>query len=175
MSPAVIAIIVLVAAKLARLTDGRDAWPWAICGVVAAITAGTGTEVAFLFVGAGTLILLWDAPPSWLPLRTAAGLLGFPSPLGLVPAAVGSGTLLALFLFFRQGGAFVFGSGLAIVPFLREGVVSEQHWLTERQFLDAVAVGLITPGPGVCSRQPVGRLGGCTRRLETTGSPEARS
>src|SRR5215469_16105867 len=75
-SPAVIAIIVLAAAKLARLTDGKDARLWIISAVVAAITAGTGTEVAFLFVGAGILILLWDAPPRWRPWRSAAGLLG---------------------------------------------------------------------------------------------------
>ena len=157
-SPAVIAIIVLAAAKLARLTDRRDVRLWIISGVVAAITAGTGTEVAFLFVGAGILILLWDAPPRWLPWRSAAGLLGLPLPLGLLPAAVGSGTLLALFLFFLKAGAFIFGSGLAIVPFLREGVVSQQHWLTERQFLDAVAVGLITPGPVVITAVFIGYL-----------------
>jgi chromate transporter len=157
-SPAVIAIIVLAAAKLARLTDGREARLWIISAVVAAITAGTGTEVAFLFVGAGILILLWDARPGWLPWRSATGLLGLPSPLGLLPAAVGSGTLLALFLFFLKAGVFIFGSGLAIVPFLREGVVAQQHWLTERQFLDAVAVGLITPGPVVITAVFIGYL-----------------
>ncbi len=160
-SPAVIAIIALAAAKLARLTDGRDARLWVISAVVAAITAGTGTEVAFLFVGAGVVIMLRDAPPRWLPRlpwRTASALLSLPSPLGLLPAAVGSGVLLALFLFFLKAGAFIFGSGLAIVPFLREGVVSQQHWLTERQFLDAVAVGLITPGPVVITAVFIGYL-----------------
>ena len=102
---------------LARLTDRRDVRLWIISGVVAAITAGTGTEVAFLFLGAGILILFWDAPP-W---RSATGLLGLPSLLGLLPTAVGSGTLLALFLFFLKAGAFIFGSGLAVVRFLREG------------------------------------------------------
>ncbi len=161
MSPAVIAIIALATAKLARLTDGRDARLWVISAVVAAITAGTGTEVAFLFVGAGVVIMLRDAPPRWLPRlpwRTASGLLGLPSPLGLLPAAAGSGVLLALFLFFLKAGAFIFGSGLAIVPFLREGVVSQQHWLTERRFLDAVAVGLITPGPVVITAVFIGYL-----------------
>lgn len=160
-SPAVIAIIVLAAARLARLTDARDARLWAISAVVAAITAGTGTEVAFLFVGAGIVIMLWDAPPGWLPRlpwRAATGLLGLPLPLGLLPAAAGSATLVALFLFFLKAGAFIFGSGLAIVPFLREGVVSQQHWLTERQFLDAVAVGLITPGPVVITAVFIGYL-----------------
>src|SRR5215469_7345876 len=99
-SPAVIAIVVLAAIKLARLTDGRDARLWVISAAVAAITAGTGTEVAFLFVGAGLVIMLWDAPPRWLPWRTASGLLGLPSSLGVLPAATGSSVLLALFVFF---------------------------------------------------------------------------
>ncbi len=157
-SPAVIAIIVLAAWKLARLTDGGDVRLWVISAVVGAITAGTGTEIAYLFLAAGLLIMLWDAPPRWLPWRSAAGLLGLPAPLGAAAAGAGAGTLLALFLFFLKAGAFIFGSGLAIVPFLREGVVHQQHWLTERQFLDAVAVGLITPGPVVITAVFIGYL-----------------
>src|ERR1700693_4342857 len=57
-------------------------------------------------------------------------------------------TVGLLFLFFLKAGAFVFGSGLAIVPFLYGGVVGKFHWLTERQFVDAGAVGIIMPGPG---------------------------
>jgi len=71
---------------------------------------------------------------------------------------VSLGTQTALFLFFLKAGAFIFGSGLAIVPFLREGVVNEHHWLTEAQFLDAVAVGLITPGPVVITATFIGYL-----------------
>ena len=102
--------------------------------------------------------MLWDAPPGWLRWPRASALLGLPSWLGALPAAAGSATLVALFLFFFKAGAFIFGSGLAIVPFLREGVVSQQHWLTERQFLDAVAVGLITPGPIVITAVFIGYL-----------------
>jgi chromate transporter len=102
--------------------------------------------------------MLWDAPPRWLRWRTASALSGLPSWLGALHTLAGSATLLALFLFFLKAGAFIFGSGLAIVPFLREGVVSEQHWLTERQFLDAVAVGLITPGPIVITAVFIGYL-----------------
>jgi chromate transporter len=69
-----------------------------------------------------------------------------------------AGTLLSLGLFFLKAGAFIFGSGLAIVPFLREGVVSQHHWLTEGQFLDAVAIGLITPGPVVITAAFIGYL-----------------
>src|SRR5207247_9445573 len=70
------------------------------------------------------------------------------------------GTVIALALFFAKAGAFIFGSGLAIVPFLREGVVDQHHWLTERQFLDAVAMGLITPGPVVITAAVIGYLVG---------------
>ena len=75
-------------------------------------------------------------------------------------AAASAATLLALFLFFLKAGAFIFGSGLAIVPFLHQGVVLENHWLSERQFLDAVAVGLITPGPVVITAVFIGYLVG---------------
>lgn len=162
-APAAIAIIVLASVKLARLTDSRDARLWVISALVAAITAGTGTEVAFLFIGAGLVIMVWDAPPGWLPRlpwRGAVGLFGLPLPVGALPVVAGAGTLVALFLFFLEAGAFIFGSGLAIVPFLRAGVVSQQHWLTERQFLDAVAVGLITPGPIVITAVFIGYLVG---------------
>jgi chromate transporter len=78
--------------------------------------------------------------------------------LGIVGSIVTLPTLLALGTFFIKAGAFTFGSGLAIVPFLHQGVVLEHHWLTERQFLDAVAVGIITPGPVVITAAFVGYL-----------------
>src|SRR5205807_1544878 len=74
--------------------------------------------------------------------------------------AASGGTQVALGLFFLKAGAFIFGSGLAIVPFLREGVVHQHHWLSERQFLDAVAMGLITPGPVVITATFIGYLVG---------------
>ncbi len=65
-------------------------------------------------------------------------------------AWIGSGaSFLTLSLFFVKAGAFTFGSGLAIVPFLNEGLVQDHRWLTEREFVDAVAMGLISPGPVV--------------------------
>src|ERR1700686_2326394 len=67
-------------------------------------------------------------------------------------------TVGLLFLFFLKAGAFVFGSGLAIVPFLYGGVVGKFHWLTERQFVDAVAVAMITPGPVVITAGFIGYL-----------------
>lgn len=158
-SPAVIAIIVLAAWKLARLTDAKDWRLWAISLVVSVVTAATGTEVALLIIAGGLLILFWDAPPGWMPWRKAASLLAAPfQALPLLGSVAGVSVLLALFLFFLKAGAFIFGSGLAIVPFLRQGVVLDNHWLTEHQFLDAVAVGLITPGPVVITAVFIGYL-----------------
>jgi chromate transporter len=159
-APAVMAIIALAAVKLARLTDGRDWRMWVISALVMLVTVATGAEIALLFIGAGLVMILLDAPPRFvrqgvwgllvLPSKTAAAALG----------AATAGTQLALFLFFLKAGAFIFGSGLAIVPFLREGVVNQHHWLTQSQFVDAVAVGLITPGPVVITATFIGYLVG---------------
>ena len=71
----------------------------------------------------------------------------------------GSQDLLAqILLFFTKAGAFVFGSGLAIIPFLQQGVVQQFGWLNEHQFLDAVAVAMITPGPVVITVAFIGFL-----------------
>src|SRR6266540_3772859 len=164
-APGVMAIITIAAVKLARLTNHRDPRLWAISLLVGAVTAITGAEIAVLFIAAGLVMIALDAPPKLPPRpwhrRPAAA--GLPLPpastaaLGLGTIA-GGGTLLALALFFGKAGAFIFGSGLAIVPFLREGVVHQHHWLTERQFLDAVAMGLITPGPVVITAAFIGYL-----------------
>jgi len=158
-APVVIAIIVLAAVKLAQLTDGSDLRLWAISAIVMVVTAATESEVALLFIGGGLVMLLWEAPPGWLRQRSPALLIGFPVS-GIVLTGASAGTLVALFLFFLKAGAFIFGSGLAIVPFLREGVITQYHWLTERQFFDAVAVGLITPGPVVITATFIGYLVG---------------
>jgi len=162
-APGVMAIIAIAAVKLARLTNRRDLRLWAISAVLLAVTAVTGAEIAWLFVAAGLVMITLDAPPKLPTFRRrspAAGIL--PAlPLATVGATVGvaaGGTLLALALFFAKAGAFIFGSGLAIVPFLREGVVNQHHWLTPRQFLDAVAMGLITPGPVVITAAFIGYL-----------------
>lgn len=156
-SPAVIAIIVLATAKLARLTDGKDPRLWVISAGIGVATAVTGTEVALLIIAAGLVILVWDARPSWLHWRRFIPAIATPLPSAPVLASEGgASTLLALGLFFLKAGAFIFGSGLAIVPFLRQGVVVDNHWLTEHQFLDAVAVGLITPGPVVITAAFIG-------------------
>lgn len=160
-APAVMAIIAIAAVKLARLTNRTDRRLWAITAVVGVITAVTGAEIALLFIAAGLLMLVWEAPPRFLQRRRAApAFMPFPLLATMGGLSAPSATLVALALFFLKSGAFIFGSGLAIVPFLREGVVHQHHWLTERQFLDAVAMGLITPGPVVITATFIGYLVG---------------
>ena len=156
---AVIAIIARSAWKLSKSTLGSSRLAWVIFLITAAVTVWTESEIVWLFVGAGvvavvvrmashpgavTTISMLAAAPPWL----WSGL-GGPAPDGLV---------LRIFLYFAEAGAFVFGSGLAIVPFLHGGVVNQYHWLTERQFLDAVAVAMITPGPVVITVAFIGYL-----------------
>ncbi len=160
----VIAIILISAYKLSRSTNKRDLLLWGIFLAVMAVTYFTRTELAWLFIVAGLLVLVVRAPPRWLKKRPR--LLGFaPLPVviplwGGLALSIGptAKVLLQLFLFFLKAGAFVFGSGLAIVPFLHRGLVQQYGWLTERQFLDAVAVAMITPGPVVITVVFIGYL-----------------
>jgi chromate transporter len=172
-APAVMAIITIAAVKLLRLTNRRDRRLWSISLVLCTVTALTGSELALLVIAAGLLMIALDARPGlhrprwWPPRRpgpddaTRGG-----QALSLVPAvpsaalgaATTAGTLVSLGLFFVKAGALTFGSGLAIVPFLRGGVVDQYHWLTQAQFLDAVAMGLITPGPVVITATFIGYL-----------------
>src|SRR5438309_10134878 len=105
-------------------------------------------------------MVLLDAPPRFLKRGGSASMLGIAVPFSVLTGTAAGGTLVALGLFFLKAGAFIFGSGLAIVPFLKEGVVNQHHWLTQRQFLDAVAMGLITPGPVVITAAFIGYLVG---------------
>ncbi len=160
---AVIAIIALAAIKLARGTAKRDPLLWGICGALFVITIWAQAELAQFFVLAGLLTLIVKAPPTWRwGHRAARGLVAWPLALPALPAVVGTATggaaLLPLLLFFAKAGAFVFGSGLAIVPFLQQGVVQQYGWLNEGQFRDAVAVAMITPGPVVITVAFIGYL-----------------
>jgi len=148
----VIGIIARSAFKLTRLTLGTSWVLWAIFAVMALSTAWTEREIAwlFLFAGALTMLLARKAPASVMALLAGIG----PTQL---PASAAP-TLSTLFWFFAKAGAFVFGSGLAIVPFLYGEVVSTQGWLDDRQFLDAVAVAMITPGPVVITVAFIGYL-----------------
>ena len=155
---AVIAIIVRSAIKLVRTTVRNDLLLWTIFAVLAITTAWTQSEIVWLFILCGVVAMFFKAPPSLSRSHTAM-FLSSANPLlvGIHGMATGA-TVGALFLFFLKAGAFVFGSGLAIVPFLYGGVVAKFHWLTERQFVDAVAVAMITPGPVVITAAFIGYL-----------------
>ena len=155
---AVIAIIVRSALKLVRATLKRDWLLWALFIALAVTTAWREAEIVWLFILCGFVAMFLKVPPRFgVPPGPAALISAGPFVGGLYGAA-GAGTIATLFLFFLKAGAFVFGSGLAIVPFLYGGVVVKFHWLTERQFLDAVAVAMITPGPVVITAGFIGYL-----------------
>jgi len=156
---AVIAIIGQSAYRLSRKTIGADLFLWVLFSGVAISTVWTGSEIIWLFVLCGVLSMLLKQPP---PFLGKTSLRAF-APLGVwwmsgIQGTASAGILGTLALFFLKAGAFVFGSGLAIVPFLYGGVVREHHWLTERQFLDAIAVAMITPGPVVITAAFIGYL-----------------
>ncbi|EST35089.1 chromate efflux transporter [Streptomyces roseochromogenus] len=178
-APAVMAIITIAAYKLVHLTDGKDWRAWAISAVVFAVTALSGREPIYLIVGAGLLMITLDARPHLrLPRRripdpgkdkAVRGIAAWPLASTTLGTLASGGTLASLGLFFLKTGALVFGSGLAIVPLLRDGVVVQHHWLTQAQFLDAVAMGLLTPGPVVITAAFIGYLvGGTTGALVAT-------
>src|SRR5713226_4280243 len=155
----VIAIIARSAYKLVRSTLRKDWLLWALFTALAVTTAWKESEIVWLFLLCGFIAMFVKAPPrGGLSRRAAPAFVGLEK---LFTCALGPATAASvgtLFLFFLKAGAFVFGSGLAIVPFLYGGVVGKFHWLTERQFLDAVAVAMITPGPVVITAGFIGYL-----------------
>jgi chromate transporter len=166
---AVSAIIVRSAWKLIQKTLGTYYLLWVLFSALAITTVWTQSEVVWLFVLSGFVAMFVKAPPNFEARLARAALLGPGLLTGLLGPA-SAGTVASVFLFFLKAGAFVFGSGLAIVPFLYGGVVGKFHWLTERQFLDAVAVAMITPGPivitsGFIGYLVAGPLGACAAAL----------
>jgi chromate transporter len=154
---AVIAIIAKSSTKLMRLTLQKDRLLWALFLVTGVVTAWTESEIVWLLVASGVVVMLVRAPPRPSSVAAAAWPMVFLT--GLQGSATAD-TLLSILMFFGAAGSFVFGSGLAIVPFLYGGVVQEHHWLTDQQFLDAVAVAMITPGPVVITVGFIGYLVG---------------
>jgi chromate transporter len=158
---AVIAIIAQSAYKLVRATVGKDWLLWVLFSALALTTAWTESEIVWLFILCGVIAIFVKAPPRLRPApATMASFIGFGWLFTGMHGLATVGTIWTLFAFFAKAGAFVFGSGLAIVPFLYGGVVGQFHWLSERQFLDAVAVAMITPGPVVITAGFIGYLVG---------------
>ena len=150
---AVIAVIARSAWKLGKSTLGTRWLLWTVAIANAAVVAVTEQEIIWLFLASGVVVLFAAHP------RAARAIVVVPPwLLGGIGGVATSSTLLKLLLFFAQAGAVVFGSGLAIVPFMHGGVVDEHHWLTDQQFLDAVAVAMITPGPVVITVAFIGYL-----------------
>jgi chromate transporter len=140
---AVVAIIARSAIKLIKTAIGKDKLLWCIFLVLLAATAITEREIVWLFLAGGLVSLLVKARPRLSPSLSSFALLTAGS------VSTGASLFFQILLFFTKASLFVFGSGLAIVPFLHGGIVLERHWLTEHQFIDAVAVAMITPGPVV--------------------------
>src|SRR2546426_896143 len=155
---AVIAIIARSVLKLVRMTLGRDQLLWILFAVSAVVTAWTESEIIWVFLVCGFVPLLLRGRQRAAATRALAFLPAAPGlAIGLAgPASVG--VLWKILAYFAGASLFVFGSGLAIVPFLYGGVVQQFHWLTERQFIDAVAVSMITPGPVVITVAFIGYL-----------------
>jgi chromate transporter len=173
---AVIGIIAMSSYKLTLKSLGKlnlqslkEKWMlWLFFALAMVTTFVTKQEQVLFFIGAGLLYMIVKAPPKWLHKTTANT---------IVILQIGfwnyeSSTLQKIAIFFTKAGAFVFGSGLAIIPFLHAGVVNENHWLSEQQFLDSVAVAMITPGPVVITVGFIGYLvagfaGACVAALAT--------
>jgi len=153
-SPAVIALILHSCYRLARL--GMEDWlQWTIAAVCLGVTVILQAEVAILFIGAGIVGILHYG--SFRKRTPAALTVTAPVLAQLAPTASGS-VLGKLALFFLKAGSLTFGSGLVIVPFLEQGIVQQFGWLDQRQFLIAVAIGMISPGPVVITATFVGYL-----------------
>ncbi len=168
---AVIGIIAVSSYKLSKKSLGKSGLLWSIAILIAVITYITQKEILWLVLLAGVVVWFYKSPPKFT--RTSLQSILF-APV-LLQVAVNSwmnSKLEQIGWFFFKAGAFVFGSGLAIVPFLYGGVVKEYQWLNEQQFLDAVAVAMITPGPVVITVGFIGYLvagvpGACVAALAT--------
>lgn len=154
----VIGIIAVSVTKLTQKSIGKERLLQAIFLISAVVTVVTESENVLLFLAAGGLVWLLKTPPQFLQ-KSASGVLPLSTLFlqSILPISIES-NLWKIALFFAKAGAFVFGSGLAIVPFLYGGVVKEYGWLNEKQFLDAVAVAMITPGPVVITVGFIGYL-----------------
>jgi chromate transporter len=153
---AVIGIIAISSYKLTKKTIGKEWILWIIFFVLAVTTFLTESENIWLMLAAGFVVWFYKSPPSF---KISSQYFFIHPVLLQISASISfNEKLVSIWWFFLKAGAFVFGSGLAIVPFLYGGLVKENHWLNEQQFLDAVAVAMITPGPVVITVGFIGYL-----------------
>ena len=153
---AVIGIIIYSSYKLTLKSIGKDVLLIGLFTLSAILTYWFEEENLYVILGSGLLYAMLKAPPNFRTKRS----LSFMPLSAIVGVVTVNSKLLQMAIFFAKAGAFVFGSGLAIVPFLYGGVVKEYHWLNEQQFIDAVAVAMITPGPIVITVGFIGYLVG---------------
>lgn len=153
---AVIGIIAVSSYKLTVKNIAKDYLLWGIFITLAITTFIFESENIWLIISSGILVWLIKTPPTFL--KTTHSFIIFPTLIFATTSILLTERLEQIAWFFAKAGTFVFGSGLAIIPFLYSGVVKEYHWLTEQQFLDAIAVAMITPGPVVITVGFIGYL-----------------
>jgi chromate transporter len=159
--PVVVALILRASWNLGRKTLRRDYAAWAVAIVACTVTIVLQRELAWLFLAAGILGIVAFAPraktaaaaPAAAPVSAKVRSVAVPALIALVTPA---GLAPALFWFFFKTGFLVFGSGLVVVSFVKTYVVDQYHWLDNQTFVDAVAIGLISPGPVVITATFVG-------------------
>lgn len=157
--PVVVALILRASWALGRKTLKRDYVAWCVAIVACAITIALQQELAWLFLAAGVLGIFIFAPRAKpvitdIPVPPTSRAFALPSLLALVVPSAGLAP--SLFWFFLKTGFLVFGSGLVVVSFVKTYVVDQFHWLSNQTFVDAVAIGLISPGPVVITATFVG-------------------
>ena len=165
---AVIGIITIGTYKLTKKSLGREWLLWIIFGVVAVVTFIMEKELIWLILSGGLVYWFYKMKPKFSTANSIMISIFFLQ----IAVDLNNSILKQIAWFFFKAGAFVFGSGLAIVPFLYGGVVKEYGWLNEQEFLDAVAVAMITPGPVVITVGFIGYLvagfpGACVAALAT--------
>jgi chromate transporter len=159
-APVVVALIVKACWNLGKRTLRSDRLAWVFAVIACGITVVVEKELAVMFIAAGVIGAFLFARGSAMKQPAAPSAKARTNAILLLPSAAGtfSGTTAKLFLFFFKTGLLVFGSGLVIVPFLKTQVVDQYHWLNNRQFLDSVAMGMMSPGPVVITATFVGYL-----------------
>lgn len=153
----VIAIVARGASKLLRSSAGQDPLLWAVLLVNAVVVGIAEAELLWVFALSGLVVLLWRAWRTYAAGAVTVAVIPWWLVTGLHGPASAE-TMGQILAFFAKAAVVVFGSGLAVVPFLHGGAVGHYGWLTERQFLDAVAVSMITPGPVVITVAFIGYL-----------------